>query len=150
MQKSRRTVKLAFYKGRRDLADRVISWWTRGPYSHVELVVCDPVTGLETSYSSSLPDGGVRKKSIDYKPERWDFVELPLHDGDVVAVWFEERMGAKYDILGIFGFILRPVAENKRKYFCSEAVGAALGFPNPWRLDPNTLYDVATYLSAAS
>ena len=45
-------VKIAFYKGKSRLFNKVVSWWTRGPYSHTELVVgaattvADVVAGL--------------------------------------------------------------------------------------------------------
>ena len=68
-------MKLAFYKGREDFYDRLISWWTRGPYSHVELVI------NETYCMTSSPkDGGVRMKHIDFHPDHWDFVELEGYD----------------------------------------------------------------------
>lgn len=31
--------KVAFYKGRHRLFDRLVQWWTRGPYSHCELLL---------------------------------------------------------------------------------------------------------------
>ena len=74
-------MKLAFYKGREDLYDRLISWWTRGPYSHVELVISD-----NYCMSSSPKDGGIRFKHIDLRPDHWDLVELEGYDRFVKAV----------------------------------------------------------------
>lgn len=31
-------IEIAFYKGRTRWLDRVIQWWTKGPYSHCEVV----------------------------------------------------------------------------------------------------------------
>ena len=60
-------VKIAMYKGRKRVFNRLVSWWTRGPYSHTELVI-DGVC-----YSSSFLDKGVRKKAIELDPENTDY-----------------------------------------------------------------------------
>jgi hypothetical protein len=130
-------MKLACYKGKRGgtagFFDAAVRWWTRGPYSHVELVFSDGV-----SASSSMRDGGVRFKEIEYHPDRWDFVEI---DGDEKAAraWFTANEGARYDWLGLFGFVWRPGNGKGRRWFCSEAIAAALGMKDPWRFCPNTL-----------
>jgi hypothetical protein len=116
-----------------------VRWWTRGPYSHVELVFSN---GL--SASASARDGGVRFKRIDFKPEHWDFVELKVDeeqgfDEEYARAFFEEREGLGYDYFGLFGFIWRPGSGVSRRWFCSEAVAAALGYRDPWRFCPNTL-----------
>lgn len=130
-------MKLAFYKGPHagfaGLFDRAVRWWTRGPYSHVELVLSDGVC-----WSSSARDGGVRSKVIDLDPAKWDLVEV---DGNELAArwWFEIHRGKKYDYLGLFGFVWRTVRSPNSRWFCSEAVAASLGFTQSWRFDPNTL-----------
>ena len=126
-------MRLAFYKGRHRLFDRVVQWWTRGPYSHVELVFSD---GLAAS--SSVRDGGVRVKAINFAPDRWDI--LPI-DGDEAPAraWFAAHLGQAYDAAGLFGFVWRPAAGATRRWFCSEAVAAALGMGDAWRFCPNTL-----------
>ena len=132
-------MKLAFYKGREDLYDRLISWWTRGPYSHVELVIDD-----NYCMSSSPKDGGIRFKHIDLRPDHWDLVELEGYDPAYAYNWFKEHEGRKYDILGILGFVWGPAREDRNRYFCSEAVAAALKMKDPWRFDPNALHAVVT------
>lgn len=132
-------MKLAFYKGREDLYDRLISWWTRGPYSHVELVIND-----NYCMSSSPKDGGIRFKHIDLRPDHWDLVELEGYDPAYAYNWFKEHEGRKYDFLGILGFVFRPLRQDKKRFFCTEAIGHALKMKEPWRLDPNTMYAVVT------
>lgn len=57
-------VRLAFYKGEGDWVDKVVRWWTKSQYSHVEVIVGD------TWYSSSPRDGGVRSMQMeDYNAE---------------------------------------------------------------------------------
>ena len=128
---------LAFYKGRRKgldgLFDALVRFWTRGPYSHCEIVF----SGGEAA-SSSKRDGGVRFKHINFNHERWDFVTLDI-DPVPVRGWFDAHLGEKYDTLGLFGFIWRPFGGMKTRWFCSEACAAALGTDDPWRFCPNTL-----------
>lgn len=126
-------MRIAFYKGRHRLFDRVVQWWTRGPYSHVELLFSD---GLAAS--SSIRDGGVRLKVIKFVPERWDI--LPIEGDEAAArAWFDSHLGQGYDAAGLFGFVWRPAAGETRRWFCSEAVAAALGMGDAWRFCPNTL-----------
>jgi hypothetical protein len=72
-------MKVALYKGKRGgfagAFDASVRWWTRGPYSHVELVFSDGM-----SASASARDGGVRFKRIDFKPEHWDFIDLSVDE----------------------------------------------------------------------
>ena len=86
----------AFYKatrpGLQGIYSRAVRWIDRGPYSHCELVV-DGV-----AYSSSLMDGGVRGKVIQFKPEHWDFIDLPWADAqrvlDMLAAFYEPLIAA--------------------------------------------------------
>lgn len=136
----------AFYKGTHTgppgIYNRLVRWWTRSPYSHVELVFPSGVAA-----SSSAMDGGVRFKAIDFDPEKWDFVELPAHLADAAWRWFEDHEGQAYDVLGNVHFVLSAVGDDKRKWFCSEAVGAALGMPDPARFDPGTLHAALAFVN---
>lgn len=137
-------VKIAFYKDKSALFNRAVSWWTNGPYSHVELII-DGV-----SYSSSFRDGGVRKKVIEYKPDHWDMFQLDCstETEQSAVAWFEKHMGQKYDVIGLIGFVIGTVSGNKRKFFCSEAVAAALGYDETWRFDPNDLAAIVKHVCA--
>lgn len=65
-------MKVAFYKYEYgDWKDWLIVKLTRSKYSHIELIFDDG-----SSLSSSPRDGGVRFKEIEYKPERWDFLNI--------------------------------------------------------------------------
>lgn len=128
----------AFYKGTRPglagLYNRAVRWWTQSPYSHVELVFS---TGHAAS--ASFEDGGVRFKVIDFHPDRWDLVALPAHLERAAFAWFEQHHGEPYDLVGNLHFIASPVRHQQDKWFCSEAVAAALGMQDPWRYSPATL-----------
>lgn len=138
-------MKVAFYKGTRPgmggLFNRIVRLWLRGPYSHVELVFPN---GL--SASSSFLDGGVRFKLIEFKPDHWDFVEIEC-DELAALRWFQAHEGDAYDLFGIVGFIVRPFKGHKRRWVCSEAIMAALGFEEPWRFDPCSMAAVLRGLS---
>ncbi len=131
------------YKGQTRVFNRLVSWWTRGPYSHTELVI-DGVC-----YSSSFLDGGVRKKMIELDPEHWDIIDAPWIDAEKAVKWFEDHMDNKYDVVGLVGFVLRRFPDDRHKYFCSEACAAAAGFDEAWRLDPNTFATVVRQRSFA-
>lgn len=142
----------AFYKGTQagptGLFDRVVRWWTRSPYSHVELIFYDGgPNAISQAASSSRVDGGVRFSWFTFDPALWDFVDLP----DALALpaleWFREHEFEKYDLLGNIHFVLSPVRDDKRKWFCSEAVAAALGIPDPARFDPGTLYAALSFIT---
>lgn len=127
-----------FYKatrpGAQGLYSRAVRLVDRGPYSHCELLFSD---GL--SASASYADGGVRFKPIAYSAEHWDFVELPDRLEAPARSWFTQHNGEPYDLLGNLRFIFWMVREAPTGYFCSEAVAAALGIKEPWRLGPNGL-----------
>jgi len=130
-------MRAAFYKGTRPgiqgIYNRLVRAWTRGPYSHVELVFFDGY-----SASSSFLDGGVRFKKIDFDPEHWDFVEIP--NGEIKARnWFIRHEGQKYDVLGIAHLVVGFIGQAQNKWYCSEAVAEALGIQDSWRFEPNVL-----------
>lgn len=132
---------VAFYKGTRPglagIYNRLVRWWTKGPYSHCELVFTD---GL--SASASFMDGGVRFKYIEFDSERWDFVPVPASLEPDARRWFREHQGNAYDLRGNFHFLVSAVGDDSGKWFCNEAVGAALGISDAWRFDPNSFYAV--------
>lgn len=125
-----------FYKGTRPglqgIYSRAVRWIDRGQYSHAELVFSDGM-----SASASWMDGGVRFKRIDYNPEHWDFMALPDELEPYARDWFERNVGAPYDLMGNVRFVLPWLADSERGWFCSEALGAALGWKEPWRYGPN-------------
>jgi hypothetical protein len=140
--------KIAFYKGRARLFNRLVSWWTRGPYSHCELVVGELNAGA-LCWSSSYLDGGVRLKVIPLDPAHWDIVPLHLTPGQeaAAAAWFRAHEGQPYDVRGLIGCVWQPFADDKAAWFCNEAIAAALGVEEPWRFNPNSLYEAVALLN---
>jgi len=140
------TIYIAFYKGNggnfwQRTQDRLIRFFTRGKYSHCEMVISLDILDSEYEcYSSSPRDGGVRHKSMPLPPEKWDLVEVEAWYDDMVN-FYDLHKGKKYDWLGVLGFVLRT-RQNPDRYFCSEYVAEFLGFPEPWRFSPNDLYAI--------
>jgi hypothetical protein len=109
------TVYLANYKGTKSLFEKIVKFWAP-PYTHDELVI-DGV-----SYSSSLRDGGVRKKKdIDFNSGNWDLIPVPWADVDHIFKLYKETRHLKYDIFGLIGsHLFNRALHDKKKYFCSE------------------------------
>lgn len=128
----------AFYKGTRPglagIYNRLVRWIGRGPYSHCELIFSD---GLAAS--ASWMDGGVRFKRIEFDPEHWDFIGLDPAKEVAARLWFAEHDGWGYDLMGNLRFLCGIVRESADRWYCNEALGASLGMPDPWRLEPNGL-----------
>ena len=122
-------LKLAFYKykhrsGLKGLWDFLVRVWTRGTYSHVELIFSDNIW-----FSASLQDNGVRFKCIDYEKEKWDIIEIPSTKDEecICREYAKSKIGCKYDIIGIFFTQIWHIdVEDKNRYFCNEIVHATL------------------------
>lgn len=128
-------MQIAFYKGKGSAFNSLIRWWTRSPYSHVELII-DGVW-----YSSSHTDGGVRSRVINHNPLHWDFIDVPFDAKHALNV-FDGAKHYKYDWLGIA--LSQAVAldwHTKDRYFCSELVAEMLGFSEPQRYSPGSLFN---------
>ena len=133
-------MKIALYKATRPgiygLYNRAVRLVTQQPYSHCELLFADGVSG-----SSSYMDGGVRLKAIEYGAlEHWDFIELDdSYDEDSAREWFVQHAGERYDLPGALHFLLGLVRDDPHRWFCSEAIAAALAVPRPALFHPGTL-----------
>jgi len=140
-------IKFAFYKAFEAKGagkdDWIIAEWTRGPYSHVEIIAPDDVM-----CSSSPRDGGVRCKKHVYDKSTWDYISIDVDQNgtDRYVKFCSETQGMKYDWLGILGFVL-PIHDDPEKYFCSEwstRAGIIMGIEclytkEPSRISPNKL-----------
>ena len=132
---------LALYKGpsgpNATVKDYLVHWgiciWTLSRHSHGELCI-DGVC-----YSSSVRDGGVRKKKINLNTGRWTLVYLPNVDEARAMAWFMQHEGQSYDWPGIVSWVIPLVRQHKERWVCFEAVGAMLGLENPHKLSARKL-----------
>jgi hypothetical protein len=137
-------IKLAFYKAHQgNLTDKVISWWTNGKYSHVELIIDDMM------YSTSPRDRCVRVKKHKFDKNVWDYIEINNVDEAKIIEFFEMTKGQRYDWLGILGFVV-PLKDRTNDWFCSEWCSNALKIAGckklwkqePSKISPNKLYKI--------
>lgn len=140
------SLSIAFYKGVHSgipgIYNRGVQIWTRSIYSHCELIFSDGM-----SASASYMDGGVRFKSIEYDPEKWDIYTLPDYLEDNARQWFVEHEGQRYDIWGNVHFVFSIIGDSSNRWFCSEACLAALGFTKAERYNPGDAEPVCKVIS---
>ena len=114
---------------------------TRGRYSHCEIAI--RLAGQDSEpqyecYSASLRDGGVRRKTMPLPADKWDLIPLPDSVGGRLETLWSQTQNQGYDLPGAFGVVF-GLPENRRRWFCSEWVGKALGLSESWRFSPNDL-----------
>lgn len=100
------------------------------PYSHAELVI-DGVC-----HSSSVRDGGVRRKRIDLATGRWVVRDMPGADADAALRRFAEREGRGYDWPGALRWGLPFLRQRPRADYCFEVVAHMLGLDAPENWHP--------------
>lgn len=130
--------------------DRLIARFTRGPYSHVEIVFSDGM-----SFSSMAADRGVRFKQIRFSEltrqgrMKWDFLTVPCRPEQeaVLRAWCETQAGKKYDWRGMFTCrLFGKFRGADDDWFCSELCTYCLQklghlrSANPARMSPADLY----------
>lgn len=124
----------------RDIPGRLICWWTRSEFSHVELVIAGQC------YSSSLRDGGVRKKAINLGPSHWSLIPAPWVDADYALRFFEATEGDRYGYLDLIGqHVLRLPWHDRRGWLCSEWIAEACRLANPQQWHPGGLMEYARF-----
>lgn len=134
---------IAFRYGDRRWFSRLISWWQKHDAAHCEAAV--PLGSEFICISASKVDGGVRTKTMPLPADKWRLYEVDTPTAAAVD-WYYAQRGAKYDWLGLFGFVWRPLSGRRRAWFCSEAVADILKLPDPWRYDVALLESVVAKL----
>ena len=150
-----RPIYLALYHGHRGgtglkvwaarFTDGLTRVLTRGKYSHCEIAVRLPETAdgqKYECYSASLRDKGVRRKTMPLPSAKWDLIPLPDSVGGRLETLWAQTQGQGYDLPGAFGVVF-GLPENRKRWFCSEWVGKALGLAESWRFSPNDLAVIA-------
>tara|TARA_R110002020_G_scaffold100489_3_gene237507 strand:+ start:473 stop:958 length:486 start_codon:yes stop_codon:yes gene_type:complete len=148
-------IKIAFYKGKGNILNGIVRWWTKSIYSHAELVLPDDRTWLGISpFLKSKVDS--RQKLIVDNLE-WDFISLDVtsEQRDIILEFFEETKGCGYDWIGMLLSQFLPCRiKHKKRWYCSEWIAYALRIACvlDWRdikiyerrdLSPVVLYELA-------
>jgi hypothetical protein len=130
---------IALYQGK-SLVSRLIRWFTWSKYSHVAWL-CQDGSVIEAWHR-----GGVRRQpslSAVHTPGTrvelfqvltHEFRELNYAQREAVETFLTQQLGARYDFLGILGFLTRARMEKHGAWFCSELVTRALNHAGVWPL----------------
>lgn len=121
-------VYLAMYNNKKTLTDKLISFVSRGPYSHCEVIVGD------MAFSASVRDGEqVRSKPVkDLHLDNGNWDVFPLFDINPLryegfVYWFKNLEGIKYGFKTlVFNHLLRIPLNFRDEYICSEVCYDAL------------------------
>lgn len=136
---------VAFYVGKGNWFDKLVRFWTRSNTSHVVAVFSDQRASFETNpptfynlIGTSDPKRGISLTYKEMYADEWQAVYVDADEAKVKQ-WFVDRIGLKYDWLGVLGFVFPPIKQEPKRWFCSEAVAAALGISDSWRFNPAAL-----------
>ncbi len=106
-----------FWKGGHSIEDRLIRCFSRGPYSHCELLFSDGNRfGVSSAYDARYlldPQG--------WNPNDWDCIGVRGGNEAAVRAFCDGQVGAKYDWLGVaFSIVLPRGRQTADNWFCSE------------------------------
>lgn len=126
-------VYLCLYKGPVTVKDSksLLQWFI---HFFICIATFDFVSHTEVSinkraYSSSMMDGGVRDKYIDFSDGKWIVYETDVGSETALNV-YEKYKNEKYDLGGATAFVLSFVKQSPNKVFCSELSSNMLCLPN--------------------
>jgi len=139
----KKTLLFGFHKAKEPNSpfyNRLISWWTNGPYCHVEIFYKDYDDYLK-KFSSSPEDGYVRTKKTELYIRGYDFIpfEVTEEQFKIFKTYERELKCGKYDWPGILGFII-PTKDRSDQWFCSETTSNYLkiiGYKHMWKVEPS-------------
>jgi hypothetical protein len=133
---------IAFYRGRGDIADHIVRFATRSPFSHCELIRQEarPRRGdTVRCISASGRDGGVRIKEIRLEGPKWDVYAVPWAREDAWAR-AEAHLGAPYELWSmVISQLFNFRRHTRGRWFCSELIAHALGLSMPHAMSPGDL-----------
>ena len=145
------------YKGPKDALGYATAFWTdRDParrtppgrpwVSHVEVALLDEdggPAGLEAAlcYSSSLRDGGVRRKTINLARPHWRVIPITWRDPDAALRVFARHAGEPYSYADLIAQHVLRLPVDFRGPTCSELAALMLGLPRAERIDPAWITD---------
>lgn len=132
-------ITIAFYKSKYgNWLDHLISFISRGPFSHVELILdgslsfsSSPIKDGVAFRHAEIKDSGETNKNNDqitFIKERWEFIDLDISfcQYDKIYGFCQDQIGKKYDWLGAISCAFPIVRGDKQRWFCSEIIIAAL------------------------
>ena len=145
---------IAFYKGKGNIINKIVRWWTKSPYSHSELILKDAQTWLSISPFIKASVSSTTK--LIYEPLDWDFIEIEVTEKqhDTIEQFYDLTKGCGYDWIGMVLSQFLPFnIKQKSRWYCSEWIAYALRISSiiDWKvirifdrcdLSPASLYDI--------
>lgn len=124
--------------------------WT---FSHVELQFSDGSSFSSRAGVSGDKRNGTSFAEIDYNPDEWVAVPIPVDEVEesLVKAFCVRNAGESYDFTGVAAFKCWMLHQDPEKWFCSEVCITALQEMGrfmhliPHKISPNTLYLEASY-----
>jgi len=122
-------VKLAFKKDSNGFMSKLIKWWTKSKYSHVEIII----PGRDGSFEDGFWLSANGKKGVRMKPlilplnhESWDYIDVEVNDKYYIEAMkkiskITEYKYATKDLFLVQVFGLDKM-ESRKRMFCSESV----------------------------
>ena len=149
-------IKVAFFRGKGNWKNKVIRWWTKSPFSHVELILPDEKTWI--SISPFLTSRVAARNKEHVNQDNWEFVEIEVTEQqvNVIKEFYDFTEGCHYDWIGMLLSQFLPFHVKRRnKWYCSEWIAYALRISCviDWRLikiyyscdlSPAVLYNIIT------
>jgi len=114
-------IKVAFFKGKGSLLDKIIRWVTKSKYSHIEILIGD------IWYASYAEDGGVRAKENAHRglKEDWDYITLPQHYEERILEAYKACKGDTYSYINLL-FKYTSFKPFKKSLDCAEFASLCL------------------------
>jgi uncharacterized protein YycO len=117
-------MRIAFQRRPHSLWEKLICWWTGGPYYHCAMWFSDGIL------FESLSGTGVRMAVVnELDPKIWTTIIIPttLEQESQIQSWAAGELGCKYDWLGIImAQVFHIPRASRNKWFCSEFTVEAL------------------------
>ena len=127
-------VRVAFFKGKGSLADRLLRLLGFGPYTRVEVVVG---RRLKTGWHCYAPrESGPMRQLIDLKPEDWDIVDVRGVSRASALRWYKQREERPCRLRDLGFRVLRCKAGRGT----AESAADFLGFEDPQSYTPTVLH----------
>ena len=122
-------VKLAFKKDSNGIMSKLIKWWTKSKYSHVEIIIPTPEGDFEGGFwLSANTKKGVRLKPLilPLNHESWDYIDVEVDDKNYIKVMEKISKITEYKYATKDLFLVQVLRldkmESRKRMFCSESV----------------------------
>ena len=155
-------IRIAFFKGdRHERHHRFVRWWTRSPYSHVEIVLDDGETWV--SISPFLYTRGAARVRTHVPDDEWDYLDFCITPEELQSLkdFISETTGDGYDWVGmLLSQVLPFIVKGKGRWYCSSWVAHSLthsgivklkklGIYELPDLHPGRLHDILSQVSSS-